>query len=457
MIRQVPLEQEEVAALDARVASRGAALTVSEVEAARAAGQALERARELDPENAAPHYMLAYIALAQHSHDKAFANLRTALQKGSWDLYQREASIAIYDTACAFLPPFEASSQATSLALSWNGLIGLARALTAMANKAEAEAIHTQAVLIRESQLHLVNLMLAAPYRRIDTLTAVTMWLIAASSPEADEDEPDFRPQDDNIIETSEVTAATAALSSAGANLAHYFRRHGREDLAAKADRSTPYVEAAYREVDRVRERQAAAGISNAFSPRAVQHLSLALAALLVALSVLGLTTSCLRLAGHPLRAIEWPTWAWILLIVGCLASGYALGLVWPFKPVLPMSRLVWELHHRLDATYEPRWELREWGLYFALVSLPVMLLATLVVVVVHRRRRHGGPYIGPVGQYVGTLLGLLLPLTALTAIALLCVSIPAARQAREWANINHTIIHEGELDHYAVTAPSVP
>jgi heme/copper-type cytochrome/quinol oxidase subunit 2 len=121
------------------------------------------------------------------------------------------------------------------------------------------------------------------------------------------------------------------------------------------------------------------------------------------------------------------------------------------------MSRLVWELHHRLDATYEPRWELREWGLYFALVSLPVMLLATLVVVVVHRRRRHGGPYIGPVGQYVGTLLGLLLPLTALTAIALLCVSIPAARQAREWANINHTIIHEGELDHYAVTAPSVP
>jgi len=437
------------------------ALTTQERKDLKATEKALERASGLDPDNAAVDYLRACAALVDHRDEDASAHLRTALGKHSWDTYRREACVAFLQTALASLPSLEASSDAMDAPVSTIAQLSmLPRLLTGMAVVAQQAGNHAHAMLLRESAMHQAQLMLGNAYGKTDVLAATLAWVHATAVGLGE-------PPAESAGQTVTNGSAGSGWEDEGATSAgrvwppgavwgmEYFRQHGRDDLAEHVESQGPLMRAAHERTQQHREEEKALASRRAVLFRVLAHLIVALAGALWLVVLCGLAAVALRAARRPVRGISWSTWRRLVVVLGCLAAVAGTGLLWTGEPLLrlpPLWANLRQIAAALGAEMPPvPWSARPWGSYFVLIGLPLLLVSTLVVVLTHRRRHPDARDIGPVRQWLGTFLPVLLPLTALLCVLTLGMAIPASVVAARQAEVNHAIIHQGEATYYGL------
>jgi hypothetical protein len=99
-------------------------------------------------------------------------------------------------------------------------------------------------------------------------------------------------------------------------------------------------------------------------------------------------------------------------------------------------------------------WMLAPWGELYLACALPLLLILVLLVVVLVRRCQPAQRGPGPVGQYVETVLAVLLPCSAVFALSLLALTTAAARDSMKQAEVNRAIVEHGELSYYGLRVP---
>jgi len=189
LVARVPSTRQDtyVAIFGERSSLKATTLSASHRADIRVARQALEKARSLQPANAAPDYLLAYLAFAERRDEDALALLRSGLRKSRWDLGQRDAGIALYEAYAPAMPPFGAGMVAFANADSfWEvraRLRELARIITAMAVAAQQRGDDERAIFLRESGIHLGRVMAGQAYTIIEVFTGRAVWVIATTEP----------------------------------------------------------------------------------------------------------------------------------------------------------------------------------------------------------------------------------------------------------------------------------
>jgi len=435
-------------------------LTAQERQDLAGAEKALGRASELDPGNAAVDYLHAYAALVDHRDEDAFAHLRRAFGKHSWNTYRRDARIAVYRTGLKFLPMLEASSIGVrTTAITGIRFLELPQLLIGMAILAQRAGDHSSAICLRQSVMHQAQLMLSNAYDIFDVKTAVLAWIFATrpASTEPDAGTAHHIAGGSGSGSASQdpgIVSAQATWPRDAVKIAEYFREHGREDLAEEVASWTSAMQAGYERTDLYRERSQALASKRALLFRSLAWLAVALVGSLLLLVVCGFAAAALWFLRHPVRQISWLRWGWLLIVFACLGAVAATGLVWSGEPLLLRSSPAWqrlqELAQLLGAESPPvPWSLRPWGGYFVVIGLPLLAVTTLMGVLLHRRRHPEARGVGPLRQWLGTLLPLLVPLTALLSIGTLALAISSSVAARRQAEINRMIIYQGEVGYY--------
>jgi hypothetical protein len=399
-------------------------LTPSQREALIGAQTALQRAAALDPENAAIDYLRAYLALADRRNSSALDRLRAAMGKRRWELYHRDAAIAAYKVSRDLLPPLEASYAFQMTMDPLFSLSHFARSLSSMAALADSQGDHSRAIFLRESIMHLSRLMLGQGYTAVEGIMGAIIWSTVTEFDLSDEETEEI---DSRVTQSASggpgqlQSARNRAVKEAGqAKCAEYLRRHGRPELAAAVLSFTKQVEsiswgqALHRDLG-----------FDALLVGLSQAGGMVVAAL-VALLACGLAALLLRWMDRSVEPICYPRWAWVLLLSACC------GLVL--------------LEGFLRLAYAE---------YLVVLGLPLVLLIVLVVVTVHRWAASERQPVGFIGHYLGTLLALLLPLTALFCLIAATLAIPVALHGRRLSQANQTIISEGELAYYGLALES--
>ena len=438
-MRDLPMIREEYNAFVAGTEIQERPLTKEEREASRRAADALAKAATLDPENAAIDWLRIRLALAEHEDTHALDLMRDALTKSTWNTYEREAGIAIHETARPLLPPLEASFVGVlgTPPGSRSDLRHLVYMILGMSLLAEEHGDHAEAVFLRESVLHQGRLMMQDGYTLLEALVGSGIWSMAARKGLTEEERAAVT---DGVSDPGSGSALSEAEIAAGrAKLAAYFREHGRGDLA---DELLSFADAQREWRGRVRT-----GWELTFGPiDSVLVLSLALeqtvhgaAWTLVALVLSALVALMLWLLRRPARPVSWPLLAWVAVVLVCIGLTYAAGLLGIGGDTL----WVWSPIADFEASDET---LPAWGDYFAVVSLPLISLATLLIVLLLRRRGSEAKREGAIRQYVGTLTCLLLPLAALTCLVALGVAVATAVHAAEVAEVERAEIYQGRL-----------
>jgi hypothetical protein len=420
------------------------------------ASDALERAAELDPENAAIDALRITIALIEHEDAHAFDLLRSTLPKRRWSLYRREFSQAAYEGACRYLPPDVAvltGALAHPDTLFGTHFRHLASVLAGFATLAEQGGDHEEAISLRRSVTHLGLLMLSGEATIIDGYTGWGVWDAAAS-----------RPLTDAEREAAEAEAGLARRQSSGesaaparagairkarcAKLAAYLRERGEDGLASDV---LGLAEAHEEWNERVAlvvwqtslpvDRQLALDF-------AIEQSSHALVACLAVLLACGLAALVLCRRGRPPRTISWPRTGWLLIVWGCLATVYLAGIFGPGGRRLRVTSQV-------PGELMPEgWTCPVWGDYFAVVGLPVLLLSVALVILFHRDRHPEARPAGMLEHYLGTSAAVLLPLAALACLVTISFATSRARLRSHDAERHRAIMEEGELAHYGLTIP---
>jgi len=393
-------------------------LTEAQREDIQRAREALQKARSLDPGSAAPDYLLAYLALSEHRDREAVALLRQGLEKRQWSVGQRDANIAVYETAVRSVPPM----QANLLVLAMLGprfdvdvrLRELARIVTGMSIIARDCGDHKRAIFLRESVMHLGRVMIARAYTVTEALSGEAIWTIAACDR--------LTPAEQQAIvaklgkprrgDTAEATEARrhALTQARQAKFARYLREHGRSDLAGDVT-SFGNELAAWRQTLSNSSVKSWAIHSGLFTEAGLFGTWVAATGIWLSLLVVcGLAWLVLTAVKRRPAPVRWARWKWALAIAGCLGGAQVVGMgmarLWPYGyPLGPSS---------LEALGVPHVELIMRALQSVLVGLPLLLVAALVVTWRVRRKSGPGTCPGFGRHYVGTLMAVLLPLTAL-------------------------------------------
>jgi len=442
----------EYAFLYARPVKRSVLTPEQQAKLSRARA-AFETARRLDPENAAPDYLLAYIALAQHRDSEALALLRSALSKPGWSLAERERGIAYYEADRRAMPDAEAgifSSVTTYWLMPAAPLRELARIAEGMAVTAQRRGDAERAILLRESMMHLGRLVMAHGYTLIHVLCGMAVSQIVTSDK--------LTPQE-RALAVRGLREPTPGASDAvherwyrtlrkarEAKAAAYLRAHGRADLADEIVAFEARHDAWTRNLRRVFDKDDRNMDRFVMLTAQLRQASVAGGAALGLLILWGLAWVGLTALGARSAAVTWPRWAWCVVVAVCTAVAVALSRVVP-----GMSE--WSTFQG----YSEEAAAQRWGGAIAIVVLPLLIVSCLVVTWRVRRRvpRERRPGFGR--QYVGTLGAVLLPVTALALLGCATVSVPTIQVAKRLTREHKVAIYQGELASLGLKPPAGP
>ena len=453
---QVPeVWRSELAALNPSFATQAerqrTPLTAQQRETIRRARRVLGKARSLDPMNAAPDYLLAFLALMEHRDEGALALLHSALAKNHWSLGQREASIAVYGTAARFLP----AAQAIWFALTsshaptdvYPRLRELDRILTGMAVLAQQRGETQHAVFLRRAMMHLGQLMIEQGYTGTHVLVGAAIWNIAASErltpPEEAAVLNSLAPQK-GAASSAETRLSRRAIAAAKREkLVRYLREHGRADLA---NHIIAYGGELTARVDRMREAFAHHWRDPwyrwvyallAFAGVATAGVTAVIGLLLCA--AMGAVRQGRGGWPHP---ITWARWKWALVVVACLSVPFAV--TWAIVRSGSQPPDV-----RRAAMYEAA---------FGLVAgVPLLAIAAALTTWRARRRlaRNERPGFGR--QYAATLAAVLFPVAALLLLVAMGLSFLVISESRRFTRDQKIMIYQGELAYYGLKPPVGP
>jgi hypothetical protein len=426
-------------------------LTAKQRETIRRARQVLDKARSLDPANAAPDYLLAFLALMEHRDHDALALLRAGLARNHWSLGQREARIAVYRIGARSLPAVQAFSFTVTALHNPSDLYPrlreLGRIVTGMAVLAERRGDVEGAVFLRRSMLHLGRLMIEQGYTTSDVLVGTAMWNIAASerlTPAEEAAVLTFVARQKRTAHLTETHLGSRAIAAAKREkVARYMREHERADLA---EYIISYGSKLTAWVDRMRETLhehwsdpwyrwgytvlAFGGVASAGGVAVIGLLLCAASRLLLG-----------RRGGWP-PPITWARWKWALVVVACLA--------------VPFGAMTWATaRYDNPEPYAPSVSTAMSFGTFGLVA-GVLLLAIASVMIVWRARRrvarHERPGFGR--QYAATLTAALLPTTAVLLLAAVGLSYSVISQSRRFTRDQQVMIYQGELQYLGLKPP---
>ena len=411
--------------------------------AAAKADAALDRAGQLDRDNAAIDYLRAYLALAEHRDVAAMMLVRSGLGKPQWNEYGRAAAIATFATLRQVLPATDAATYAANTATHPRTSIleiKLARVLTGMSILAARRRDDEQAIFLRESVDHMGRLRIDNAYQLRDAMTGILLWLIGSAW---DSEQPLPSEARDPGDPANEIYP--------GAAIAIYLRQHGRADLAREYESFGKQPGPAYLRLRQVEDLKRGQEGRDRNLTTALGHLWIAQLPTLSLLLLFGMAALLVRLSRCSVQSVEWSPISRLVVIAACLAVVFAVGLIWPGQS--PIREALGEVAPNMGVSagdIRPGLSDRPWGYYFVIVGLPAILLSTWTVLLSHQRRSRESDSCR-VGQYVGTVLGLLLPLAAALSLSVLALAIPAARRANERAAMHQTVIYEGEVAYYGV------
>ena len=418
------------------------------------ARDALERAAELDPENAAIDALRITIALIEHEDAHAFELLRSTLPKRKWSLYRTEFSQAAYEAARRSLPP-DAAVLTAALGhpdtLFGTHFLRLASVLTGFATLAEQRGDHEEAISLRRSVMHLGLLMLSGEATISDGYTGWLVCHYATTVPLTDAErevaEAEAGLARARLNGKSPALARSAAVRKAEcAKLAAYLREHGEDGLARDM--------LALAEAREKWNEQAGLAVwqSNVPIDRwlaldfTMQQASHALGACLAVLLACGLAALILCWRGRPPRTIPWPRIGWVLIVWGCLATVYLAGILGPGGRRLSLTS-------RVPGKLMPEhWLWPAWGDYFAVIGLPALLVSVALIVLLHRDRHPEARPVGMLQHCVGTWAAILLPVSALVCLVTVGLTDTVASVCHHGAERDHAIMEQGELAYYGLT-----
>ncbi len=455
-VRGVPLERAEIDAwigdsLPGHTPTEERPLTASERDRLEVLWQGLQRARELDPGNAAIDYLLAYLALADHRDEEADDILRTALRKEGWELYHQQTAIAAYAVALRRGPPELAAVAALSPRFAPHlDFIHLSRVLAGMAMLAAQRGDHAEAVFLYESALRLGQQMVRGSHDIQGVMMGLIAWSnVAGRAPsmsgEGSEETGRPRGEDASSDESPPTGEERFSHTKSCQALVSYLRAHGASDLADEVLDFSRTADEAQRDIiawiamDR-------AAIMRADAPMyRVEQSKIAVAGGLGAVVLCGLVWLVLGLLGRPVAPVRWSRLGWAGLVMLPLFAVIRIGFSGD-PGVHTINR------PPVDAFLDFRgWTVSPLGESFLLVGLPLILGGVLLVVAAVRRRHPGRHSVGPVGNYVGTAIAVLLPLAALLCLLLLGTTVAAARGVGMEIRDYEAIIEQGELAYYGI------
>jgi len=422
---------------------------------AQRAREVLTKARALDPGNAAPDYLLAYLALEQGRDGEGLALLRSGMSKERWSLGRRETTIAAYETALHWTSPLDAHESAMVVAATSNfGIFSrlreLARLASAMSLAARARGDHGRAIMLNESAMHLGDLMMSRPYTVIDALVGRAVWAISASErlTPAEQQAVNARLLKSHAGARRPEFERQARLQARCDKLARYLRAHRRPDLADRVLAESKAL-SAWRE-----QRRAAVGSGwrkrgSLFS--AVATLGAALLAAAYALGVLiicGFAYLMLALVGRRPLSITWARWKWLMVMIACFGLPLAAAARWGGPLGAPFDGGVMLDDHA-------SWPL-PWGDICVIAGLPLIILSAAFITWRVRRGQEPAERPGFGRQYVGTLTAVLLPVVALTLATTTPVAILASAKTQKETERLKVMIYESEFTYIGMPPPPV-
>ncbi len=160
--------------------------TAAQIANFRQAEGLLKQARRLDPQNAACDYLLAYIYLAEHKDEQAFAALQAAIHKPHWDIASREAATGLLrlvdatDMAKILVPIVATAEYAAGEFPFFSRLRSLASTLVGLGEGFREKGRHKEAILCYEAAMHLGHMMRVDAYSLIEGLVAVAITSITS-------------------------------------------------------------------------------------------------------------------------------------------------------------------------------------------------------------------------------------------------------------------------------------
>lgn len=184
-------------------------------------------AARLDPDNAAPVYFLARVDGRLGDKAAMLADLRAAVGKKSWSLYDAQVGTALVELAqAAGFPPAQLLLAGPGSTNEIMPLRDLARSVADMAGEYRRAGDQKQAVFCISADIHLGHLMRWHAFEAVDGLTGIAVTAIAATPMLSQDRAAALRAQP-----TAQVGRDAVSLARTSALVA-YLQSQGRQDLA---------------------------------------------------------------------------------------------------------------------------------------------------------------------------------------------------------------------------------
>jgi len=418
--------------------------TAQETDNLRRAQAMFHKAARLDPENAAPDYMLAIAYLSQHEDASAFAALQSAIRKACWSLATRESGLAL-------LRLFDGTGERPLLAgieargvrdVNHYGALQVLRpAMRTMLGLAETlrrSGKHEDAIVYYEAGVHLGRLMRTQSHSAIEGLVGLALSRLA-SEPFLAEHERQTAGGTDTSAEANERRWQVQRTA-----FCKHLRRHGRTDLAQLYERE---AEEGQRWKDQVAARMRQEATRTAPLARGGGTLSSwacwAQAASLLVLLLIVFCVSCIgRLRIKDQLLLPYSYLEWLLALLLSLAAGQLAGVAIANRtasisdPVSHFTALMSDEQFAHDVTTT------------TLIGLGVWLLAALTITLGKRAEQRSSEC-GSARAYLATLRALLPPTFAACLLISVVMLAPAARFLEQYNAQLRGEIQYGEVEYW--------
>jgi len=463
----------------------------------------LQKARQLQPDNAACDYLLGYIYLAQHNDDQVFAALQAAVGKPYWNVANTEAvtaTLALMDAASipgTWAPRLANAQYAHSELSILPKLCSYARTLVGLAEELRKQGKHERATVYYQATLHLGHVMRANAYSLVEGLVAVAATNMASTpflseadrqeivkkTPITEDQEERERaagalmdamlaqaehPEDDAFRKFFREEAKRDAAKSEAqrrqeeqakrqrqererrmqearvANFTDYLRRNGRADLASSYEAD---VEAAARWKERTSE--VLDGIMGqmlaTFYGGTLRHAWVVwsqAAAFLALCVIVGLISLGTRYWRQPRAYLRWSYWQWLLLLAIVIIGGQILATTTKFQMI--------------DGTMSPT----DMAYFIAIpVSAGIGIaawLALALVLALRKRASQGNEVrLGKARTYLASLRTLLPPTLAAFMVLSVIGLWPLHENSQYWEREQRTMIEQGDVQYWELGSTS--
>ena len=461
----------------------------------REAESLLQKARRLQPDNAACDYLLAYIYLAQHRDDQAFAALQAAVGKPYWNVANTEAATGLLRLMDGSDMP---GLLVTIVAMAYHVVASpfraplkrLAGTLVELGEQFRAQGRHQEAILYYEATLHLGHIMRTDAYSMIDGLVAIAITDITSGPFLSDEQERQIEkntPITEDEAKLSPEARLAVMMGYAGhrdsnqvnelrqrfslseeewenaerwwhqqqersnrieqarvANFTAYLKRHGRADLAAfyEADvkAANEWREQVIPTVNRSMRQMAATFYDG---PMRYSWVVWSQAAAFLALCVIvGLISLGTRYWRQPRAYLRWSYWQWLLLLGIGIVGGQMLATTTKFEMMEgPMSPT--NMAYFIAIPTSTR------------IGIGAWLLAALAMTLVKRARQTREERLGKARTYLASLRTLLPPTLAAFMVLSVIGLWPLHENSQDWEREQRTMIEQGEVQYWSLSSPS--